>query len=114
MDLVAFLRARLDEDEAVARDWPDEMDVRWYKVPTYTPARVLREVEAKRAIVDLHQLETAYLESRDDDYRPIKIPEVQCYICGWVSDLEGWACQTLRALAAVYRDHPDYDPAWRP
>ena len=25
-----------------------------------------------------------------------------------------YPCLTLRALAAVYSDHPDYDPAWRP
>jgi hypothetical protein len=90
---VAFLRARLSEDEAVAKDWPDEMDVRWYKVPTYTPERVLREVEAKRAILSRYQSAVDH----EDDW----------YITG---TLDG----VLHLLAAVYRDHPDYDPDWAP
>jgi hypothetical protein len=58
-DLVAFLKARLDEDEAVARQAPD-ID---YDEPLFVvegdetihlginPSRVLAEVEAKRRIV---------------------------------------------------------------
>ena len=52
----------------------------------HDPARVLRECEAKRRIVD----------------------DVKS---GWFdTDLDG-AC---KHLAAVYSDHPDYDEAWRP
>ena len=76
MDVVDFLRARLDEDEAVARK---------------APARVLREVEAKRRIIQEHvdQVEM------DDPCVPIVAGE-----------------RPLRHLAAVYADHPDYDPEW--
>lgn len=101
MTITEFLTARLDEDET-----------RISRPETRSGARAVGEVKAKRAILALHQTETTYCESRDDDFRPIKIPEVQCFVCGWASDVEGSACETLRLLAAVYRTHADYDPAW--
>lgn len=107
-DLVAFLRARLDEDEAAAKDvryvWPTAFDV------TLNPARVLREAEAKRAILDEHS--PAY---------PVTFPEPSgqpaCGVChtgGWDWDPERWPCPTVRALAAVYSGHPDYRAEWKP
>src|SRR6266550_3786728 len=77
-DLVAFVTARLDEDEAAAREsyyegqrwlteeegvyrWPDDelvhtadrkADAR--HIARHDPARALREVEAKRAILDAY------------------------------------------------------------
>jgi uncharacterized protein DUF6221 len=92
MDLVTFLRARLDEDEARTRDEP--MD-QWhtiecgYDICEYgydcscaVPARVLREVETKRRIVERYA---------DDSFPP-----------------------EIFDIAAVYADHPDYDPDWKP
>jgi hypothetical protein len=61
--------------------------------------RALREVEAKRAIIAGYAL-----VSKDDG------PGEPEYAYGWAEGL-GMA---VRALAAVYRDHPDYDPAWAP
>ena len=125
MDLAEFLANRLNEDDAVALaagscDYYDDIDE---SVPLadevkhalrHDPARVLREVAAGRKILALHQISTTYVDSRDDDYRPIKIPEVQCFVCGWASDAAGSACETLRLLAAVYSDHPDYREEWKP
>lgn len=119
-DLIAFLRARLDEDEAAARDsyyegqrwiteeegvyrWPDDelvqsadrkADAR--HIARHDPARALREVEAKRAILD--QLGT------DLSYRPPVPPGHQ----------RAWAIASLIAekMAAVYSDHPDYRKDW--
>lgn len=82
----------------------------------HDPARVLREVEAKRAIVD------EYVELRDRcaaawvDYSdwlegkpvPERGPSVSSHdpaIRDALSDL-------LRLLALPYADHPDYDTAW--
>lgn len=89
-DLVAFLRARVDED-AVAATMREAHKLDCEQVPNpagYTypcdcgvPERMLREVEAKRKILD--------------GFDPIEHP-----------------VGPLLALAAVYCDHPDYDPAW--
>jgi hypothetical protein len=104
-DLVEFLRARLDEDEHEAptvhemsncashETSYDQCDCGW-------PARVLRDVEAKRAILAEHQ--------------PIS---GRCRRCGpdaWNDFKERllWPCPTFRAAAAVYSDHRDYRPEW--
>ncbi len=123
-DLVAFLLARLDEDEAVARlaareggTWkqddptrrpgaissldgpvvydegaPDENQAP--HIARHDPARVLREVAAKRAIIAA--CEEAIRNQGifgEDGGQPL-------------------AEKVLPALAAVYGDHPGYDPQW--
>lgn len=128
MTIVDFLLARIAEDEAVARagissqadpenGWglieiqgfaglslsphvghihervQGEHVIRWH------PARVLAECEAKRRIVAQH--------------RPGKEGDT-CEMCtSGGPDAQGWPCDTVRYLAAVYADHPDYDLDWR-
>lgn len=136
-DIVEFLRARLDEDEAVARaaiipahDGPnaykphpelaewlyDGDEVEYVQTPEmlahkypdrlyvtadseglvpavngdvgphiarHDPARVLREVEAKRVALDWY-----------------------------LNDDDTVMSATVHAIAAIYADHPDYDAAW--
>lgn len=135
-DLADFLRARLDEDEAAAKAaWPGPWQLKEEHglfrqasvcvmqplsgrpgastgltayvplgsqdaetaahIARHDPARVLREVAAKRAIIDLHT-PTATLG-----------PGRSCEYCGHL-----WPCAEALAVAAVYSDHPDYDPAW--
>jgi Family of unknown function (DUF6221) len=117
----SFLAARLDEDEKLARQsleeaqqageretrypYPDRLAACMHDA-RHNPARVLREVEAKRAIVAAHPV------------RPII--NGTCKTCSdreglsWSSleagdpDFVDWPCFTLRALAAVWSDHPDY------
>ena len=70
-------------------------------VAYWDPAHVLRECEAKRRIVALH--------SEGD--------KGTCYTCsvnGTRVQDNLIACPTLRDLAAVYADHPDYRDEWRP
>ena len=112
--LAGFLAARLDEDEAAAKAQAQRGTVVMYTdgeptqaeaeyFATISPARVLREVEAKRKILAEHRID------------PELLPGV-CYRCRygvpahWES--ADWPCPTLRALAAPYSDHPDYDPGW--
>ncbi len=127
MDLVTFLRERLDEDEAVAREserahpspwrWGNTAlgqrtpyalhDARtgWVlgcspggvpsiipadHIARHDPARVLREVAAKRSVLDM------FLRADALD------PETQVWL------------EVVRHLAAVYADHPDYDKEWTP
>ena len=120
MTIVEFLEARFAEDELVAHaaievsaglqvhyDYRDVKDLDGHFVvqadthhPTtgqaahiarQSPARVLRECEAKRAII------ADYLR-RDA-----------------LGDMAGRGAveEALRAIAAVYCDHPDYAGSWR-
>lgn len=60
------------------------------------PARVLADCKAKRRIVELHA-EDVY---DDEDYGFISL----CSSCS----PEKWPCSTLRAVASVYVDRPDF------
>jgi hypothetical protein len=126
MDLAKFLADRLDEDEAVAKAaycygpnsmqpaappegtwWTTAQIMERFGVGTYNdavhiarhdPARVLREVEAKRKIL-------AWWQRGDRDPAPSPTYEE------WRRSLPGY--QLILALAAIYSDHEDYDPAWK-
>jgi len=112
--VLTFLHARLDEDEQRARAEAVLRDGDPYFVNEasnfercFTPQRALAEVEAKREILKLHRPGRPIYEAEDSTRRT-------CWSCG-VDD--GWydvpaPCDTLKALALPYADHPDYDPAW--
>jgi hypothetical protein len=122
-DLLQFLRDRLDEDEQAARrasssrksggEWQFvDMQVRagdgapvtahtWVgegtHIARHDPARVLREVDAKRQIVDQYD--------SIGNPPPGEIgPDLVRAELGRV----------LRLLALQYSDHPDYRQEWRP
>lgn len=57
------------------------------------PARTLAECAAKRAIVGLHKVGADQCDEHNAMFESI-------------------ACPTIRALAAVYKDHPDYKQEW--
>lgn len=114
-DLVAFVRARLDEDERIAQgadrnppngstSWtPAALQTTWdarvdEHVARHNPARVLREVEAKRRILGEHF----------ESFLPNGIPLGTCTTC----DNYAMPCPTLRLLALPYADDPDYRPEW--
>lgn len=118
MTITEFLLARIAEDEAVAtralvddgrqvwqvQDWIElEAEVLAH-TERHHPHRVLAEAAAKRQIVEEHAI------GKGDSSEG-------CYRCNWVDDW-GWnqegPCDTLRILASIFRDHPDYDTNWRP
>lgn len=138
--LVAFLAARLDEDEAGAQGCMNcGLPVRrettktgwthgdrgavgggWQGVrcpgkvtgalPWPDPARVLREVEAKRAILGEHQpgYSTTY---------PKPSGQPTCSVCNegsWDVECIPWPCPTVRHLSAIYSGHPGYRQEWKP
>jgi hypothetical protein len=114
-DLVEFLHARLDEDEAWAKWAADRTTAEWHPdfAPRHDPARVLREVEAGRAILAAH--------GPDPIGKFGGVQEPRCLVC--LTDRDGyeeqweadpWPCATLRHLAAIYSDHPDYRQEWKP
>jgi hypothetical protein len=135
-DLVGFLRARIDADEAAARAATEDpgMSAEWYEqtsgcldiglpnhggqdwtdyvwpqgdsrvtryIARWDPARVLAEVAAKRAIVDLCAQWLSYGPIKDWE-----LDRVDAALVDAAPDL-------LRQLVQPYADHPDFDPTWR-
>ena len=119
-DLVAFLRARIDEDEAAARaaeaaerepwqddEWADQHPAELAHYARHDPARVLREVAAKRAILEY------YLEP------PNGFRTGNAEVISGAERGSGRAPRLLTVieaialdLAAGWSDHLDHDPAW--
>lgn len=106
MTITEFLLARIADDETSAQRGRSHPDPSTFARDNYgylwvQPAHVLAECEAKRRLVELHHEEGAagatYCSSCEDRDR---------------HDGEPWPCPTIRVLASVYADHPDFDPAW--
>jgi hypothetical protein len=124
-DIVAFIRARLDEDERIARaatagpwevnsaDYPESESIcapdgtavvaafdshhEAFHIARHDPARVLREVAARRRTLGRHEAH-----------------EGRCVVC-CTGDDDGWhvaPCGTVCDLADAWSDHPDHDQAW--
>lgn len=113
MTITEFLEARIAEDESDALTDAAEMARSSVSIQfdgatqaRFTPARVLAECTAKRAIVSRHGDWNAEFSSEDD-----------ASICETCHDYSqhapaDWPCPTIRALADVYADHPDYRQEW--
>lgn len=61
--------------------------------------RLLAEIAAKRAILELHREVPAH----DIDWSSCAECRTQTYPCG-----------TLQRIAPIYSEHPDYRPEWKP
>ena len=128
-DLVAFLRARLDEEAACAQgaggaEWslqehegdtvliydshgePVVYDEGWptpaqaAHIVAHGPARVLAEVESKRQIIRRYE-EQESAPGRDENDEGINGLIAGLYVA-------------TQVLALPYADHPDYREEWRP
>ena len=103
-----------DDDYAMITGSTDEVCAH---IARHDPGRALREVAAMRAILALHPFEVVKRpvtpfnpytgEPQPDEY------DATCGICGWFDPGQG-GCQTIRTLAAVWNDHPDYRAGWKP
>jgi hypothetical protein len=111
LTVTEFMEARIAEDEERARDFEEHQaraingdygtgggqwaTTMWHGVAMigFTPARVLAECAAMRKIVEMFQ--TA---------RPA--------MGEWESDYASAAYDAVRALASIWSDHPQFDPAW--
>jgi hypothetical protein len=79
-------------------------------IALHDPARVLRQVEAGRRIVDEHEHVPAA------PWGSTEVTSVGCETChdqGGDVIGKGW-CATVRALALPFADHPEYRPEWAP
>ncbi|MFJ9037448.1 DUF6221 family protein [Streptomyces sp. NPDC102406] len=74
-------------------------------VAEWDPARVLREVDAKRQTLALHSVSGGHECSTRDARGDIDH-------CTWIMEAE--ACTTVRLLALPYADRPGYKETWRP
>lgn len=111
-ELAAWLRVQLDDDEQEAQDalkrttttrrrvggeWvEDTVQPPEWRRSVWGPARVLRELDAKRKIIAEHDVYSRPLGERMD---------CQSY---------DFPCTTLRLLALPYADRPGYREEWRP
>ena len=107
MSITEFLLARIAEDEGLWGAFPDDSKSEVFEVRSQvhgwvlpvssmtalSPARMLAECAAKRAIMGLHEdlgksprLDAPFAQSATNE--------------------------SLRLLAAVYTDHPDYQQEW--
>jgi hypothetical protein len=141
-DLVEWLRARLDEDEATARAaagdvYIDDTGARWSRPdPEYRPGRI---VDAAGCVITYDEGSPADSEAEhiarwdparvlsevaarratlalhvaDEDSMP---DYLYCSSCGGGGVNEfptHWPCDTVKLLALPYADQPGFDPAWR-
>ncbi|MDP9092411.1 MAG: DUF6221 family protein [Actinomycetota bacterium] len=105
-DLAGFILARVSEDEAVARavldsGVHDERSAVKEWIAVANPQRMLTWSDARRRIVALHHAAERLLA---EDNRP-----ELCLGCGHPEP-----CPTMRLMALVWADHPDYRQSWRP
>lgn len=91
-----------DEDRAHIAEWD--------------PARVLREIDAKRRRLDRHQPEERFLAPLHGEHEMFRV----CVACTRSRTFESvtgavlFPCPDLRYDASVYADRPGYREEWRP
>lgn len=126
-ELMAFLKARLDEEADLAQRCDGAgFSAKWtahgaavdfgqgdltgfhtviaQHVALQDPVRVLREVEAKQRVLNRHTLSPA----EGDPERPWDDRDD----CQFDGDL--WPCDDLLDLALPYQEHPDFPERYKP
>lgn len=111
MTIAEFLLARIAEDEYAANLTyetafvgtlePSVKGSRYDLAVRMGPERVLAECQAKRAIVEDYRSQQEWIDADLDAGEGGK-GRLYCYR------------DVVRALAAVYADHPDYQQEWKP
>lgn len=76
---------------------PDEIGEH---VALHDPAEVMRDIAAKRKILDLYE-ENAHNDNDDDPYE-------------WATGRAQGLGEVVRLLTQQFADHPDFDEQWRP
>lgn len=81
-------------------------------IAAWDPARVLREIDAKRQLVKLHGRATLRAGGGAQYYATTTV----CRSCEANLQFpeESWPCTTLRLLALPYADKPGYREEWAP
>lgn len=113
-DLISFLKARLSEDEQTAQrveadQAPNDLRVMATRDGSdpflvINGSRVLREVQAKRRIIDREVEQARERWRRRADEHRLTFEE-------WIAR---WPPETLRLLALPHVHHKDFREEWRP
>lgn len=120
--LVEFLWARLDEDEALAREAPPGPWQIGNAVDPTQPCNVNTFPSARLVADGLNWLAAEHIARHNPARVLAEITVKRELIRTWaaLSDAEidgfalGAASKALQLHAAVYADHPDYREEWRP
>jgi hypothetical protein len=80
-----------------------------YHMARHDPARVLRDVEAKRRLINRI---LRYEASSDGEYGCCH--DAEAIGRGGCPEINPNEIEALRLLALPYVDHPDYNPSWSP
>jgi len=121
-DRVAWLLDQIGEDERILKAADDDRIGRMARagrtvvadagmLQEFTRARLLREVEAKRKRIELHQPANPDDEPREGLPGWPDEPWLYCRTCGSgeaYSYPTDWPCDTLKLEAAPYADRPGY------
>ena len=89
-------------------------------IAEWDPARVLREIEAKRRRLGRHQPERRRLHLLDAEGGTTSFAFYVCTACTpnrtieHGQDVIEWPCFDVRDDAAVYAERPGYQESWRP
>lgn len=112
-DLIMFLTARLDEQEAETSADPTE---------TSEQAYILADIAAKRRVVQRHQPVEQW--TGRGQYR--RLYRIECSTCledsppsspndpGCYHGALEWPCPEIRDAASPFTDRPGYRPEWKP
>lgn len=124
MELREFIEARLADDQKIAEDasaldndWPfwveADDDTELESADAFRrrlgPARVLRDVEAKRRLIDA----ILRYEAFGDGERGC-CHDAEAIGRGGCPEIRSDEIKALRLLALPYSDHADFDPSWLP
>ncbi|MFD7185468.1 DUF6221 family protein [Streptomyces sp. NPDC059904] len=114
MELVDFLRARLDEDARIARVAASQSrGEEWRYDGQYVVADPERDMVAVGS-QDFMDAETGKHIARHDPSRVLAEVEAKRQLLLWAENAEAGAhlLAIVDTLVAVYSNHPDFDPAW--
>lgn len=132
IELVRWLRAQLDADEQIARaadgelsavftrigSFDPEMAADERHIMTHQPARVLREIDAKRRVIEAYTVAVERVAERSAELDRLKARKYETLMTEM--DLTTAIHQrdalggVLRLLALAYADRPGYQESWRP
>lgn len=123
-ELVEWYGQQLDTDERIARACPGDgkwtpADIAFYgndlspevraHMAEHDPARVLREIDAKRRTLERH---TPHSSGTIGCSAHCSRPHPGAQVCN--HDGYRWPCPDVRDLASVYDQRPGYKESWRP